>query len=167
MGCAWRPGGLAGTTLVLTARQSPSTGSQGEADATLNPNGRERVVDSAQPASLETLAAYVAARAQRVGVSAIRQAAAAIGGVHRDAGRENPCRHPGVRRTLAGLTRQAAAGIASRARAVGCPCPACRPFAFRENRRSTVTQGVRVTRQGTRVSAGRRPGGRGRLLSES
>ncbi len=42
-------------------------------------------------------------------MSAIRQAAAAIGGVHRDAGRENPCQHPGVRRTLAGITRQAAA----------------------------------------------------------
>ena len=42
-------------------------------------------------------------------MSAIRQAAAAIGGVHRDAGRENPCRHPGVRRTLAGIARQAAA----------------------------------------------------------
>lgn len=51
-------------------------------------------------------------------ISTVRQAAAAIGAVHRDAGAENPCAHAGVRRVINGLARLKAGVRRRQARAL-------------------------------------------------
>ena len=64
---------------------------------------------AALPADPAHVAAYLAERIEDLGhrPATLRAAAAAIAFVHRSAGRENPCAHPEVKRTLRGATRKA------------------------------------------------------------
>jgi integrase len=64
---------------------------------------------TALPAAPGTVAAYFSAMATAVPparLSTIRHRAAAITHWHRQAGAENPCSHPGVQATLAGIARE-------------------------------------------------------------
>ena len=58
------------------------------------------------PATPESMAIYLAYRAQRHSMNTVRTAAAAIGAYHTQAGCENPAAHIGVRKTLGGLANQ-------------------------------------------------------------
>lgn len=61
----------------------------------------------ALPAAPEVVAAYLADRAaDGIRPDTLKQACAAIGQAHREAGHVNPCASEGVRRTLAGLVRE-------------------------------------------------------------
>ena len=63
----------------------------------------------AMPAHPATVAAYLAWRAEQgASVSTVRVARAAISAAHRDRGLEDPTQHEGVKRTVAGVSRQQA-----------------------------------------------------------
>ena len=65
---------------------------------------------AAQPAHPATVAAYLAWRAEQgASVSTLRVARAAISAAHRDQGHDDPTKHEGVARTVAGISRQQAA----------------------------------------------------------
>ena len=64
---------------------------------------------SALPANPRDIVRYLALRADRgLAITSIGSAAAAIAAVHVDVNLESPCEHPGVRRTIKGLTKQLA-----------------------------------------------------------
>ena len=60
-------------------------------------------------ATPQHVAAYLAHRAECRSVSSVRHSAAAIAHAFRSAGQSNPAENPGVRQTLRGIARQAAA----------------------------------------------------------
>ena len=61
---------------------------------------------SSLPAESSVVAAYLTERAgSGVSISTVQLSRAAIAAAHADANLEDPCSHPGVRRTMAGLSR--------------------------------------------------------------
>ena len=71
------------------------------------------------PAHSATVAAYLADRAERgASVSTLRVASAAISAAHRDRGHADPTKHEGVKRTIAGVSRQQASREKRQARAL-------------------------------------------------
>ena len=71
------------------------------------------------PAHPATVAAYLADRADHgASVSTLRVASAAISAAHRDRGHTDPTKHEGVKRTIAGVSRQQAGRQKRQARAL-------------------------------------------------
>ena len=67
---------------------------------------------SPMPADPPAVAAYLADRAESgASLATIRLCRAAIAAAHVDANQEDPCAHPGVRRTMAGLSRLLGAAV--------------------------------------------------------
>ena len=63
------------------------------------------------PASPSAIAAYLSERAASgVSIATLRLCRASIAAAHADANLEDPCSHPGVRRTMAGLARMGGRG---------------------------------------------------------
>ena len=61
---------------------------------------------SSLPADPSGVAAYLTERASSgVSIPTVQLSRAAIAAAHLDANLEDPCAHPGVRRTMAGLSR--------------------------------------------------------------
>jgi len=71
------------------------------------------------PAQPATVASYLAWRAEQgASVSTVRVSSAAISAAHRDQGLEDPTQHEGVKRTVAGVSRQQAGRQKRQARAL-------------------------------------------------
>ncbi len=106
------------------------------------------------PAAPETVAAYLAERAEGLSVASVRMDAAAIRHGHGEAGHANPCAGPGVRRVLRGLTRTAAAKGRAPVQAAPLTLADLAAITATAERRRTGPSGRTETR-GRAVSRGR------------